>query len=473
MDNLTVNYIFKLGEKTFSVFGLVLVISLFLFCGEEDLKARNCQKGNTIDRYVEESEDVESKKYIEKKLSWWQDARFGLFIHWGLYAQDGCFWNGQDGRSEHMMRILKIPIQEYSKIAKEFDPVDFDAEEWVKIAKDAGMKYLVITAKHHDGFAMFNSPSNDYNIVKQTPWKRDPLKELSDACKKHGIKFGVYYSLGRDWHHPHCNSIGGRRSNTWDFPNEEEKDFSIYFHQKVIPQITELMTFYKPSILWFDTPELISKEQSNELLELIQNYNPKCIVNQRIGNGLGDYAVREQKIPEDGEPFPWETCMTMSRSWGYHKTDNEWKSAQTIIFHLADIASKGGNLLLNVGPTGKGVFPEPSVKILKEIGAWLKVNGEAIYETGASPLGKFDWGRCTKKIGKKINTLYLIVFNWPQDGVLHIPQIKKEIKKAQIISTKEKLKTTVSDQGLKIKLPIVAPDEIASVIKLKIDGSLR
>jgi len=409
----------------------------------------------------------------QERLEWWSNARFGLFLHWGLYSQDGCFWHGQDGRSEHMMRILKIPIADYEKIAKEFNPVKFNADQWAKTAKDAGMKYMIITSKHHDGFAMFNSPSNDYNIVKQTPWGRDPIKELSIACKKQGIKFGVYYSLGRDWHHPQCNSKGGNRSNLWDFPNEKEKDFSIYFNEKVKPQIKELMTQYKPAIVWFDTPELISKSESLELLNLIHSIDPKCIVNQRIGNNLGDYAVREQKIPKNGEPKPWETCMTMSGSWGYHKTDHNWKSAETLIHNLVNISSKGGNLLLNVGPTGEGVFPSSSLIILKEVGNWLKVNGEAIYNTTSSPIGKLPWGCCTKKVNKKTTTLYFTIFSWPENGELLIPQIKNKVIKAEILTNGKRIKTTSSDEGLLIQLPKYAPDKIASVLKIKIKGLVK
>ncbi|WP_372772871.1 alpha-L-fucosidase [Mangrovibacterium sp.] len=418
-------------------------------------------------------EYLESPELVAERLAWWNDARFGMFIHWGLYAHDGCFWNGQDGRSEHMMRNLQIPISEYEKIADEFNPQKFNADEWAKIAKDAGMKYMVITSKHHDGFAMFNSPSDDYNIVKQTPWKRDAVLELKQACEKQGIKFGVYYSLGRDWHHPQCNSKGGSRSNVWDFPEEEKKDYSIYFNEKVKPQISELITQYKPAIIWFDTPELITKEQSIELLALIHKLDPDCIVNQRVGNKLGDYAVREQKIPEGGEPQPWETCMTLNGAWGYHKTDDNWKTADSLVHSLVDIASKGGNFLLNVGPTGEGVIPAKSVSRLNEVGEWLIVNGEAVYGTTSSPMGEFDWGRCTKKVGKRNTTLYFAVFNWPESGELVIPQIKYKVQKASILKTGEPVKTETTNQGLKISLPEIAPDEMASVIKVEVKGLVK
>jgi len=429
---------------------------------------------DTGDKFANEKlEYLESPEVVAKRLEWWSDARFGMFIHWGLYAQDGCFWNGQDGRSEHMMRNLQIPIAEYEKIAHEFNPAKFNADEWAQIAKNAGMKYMVITSKHHDGFAMFNSPSNNYNIVQQTPWKRDPVKELAEACKKQGIKFGVYYSLGRDWHHPQCNSVDGWRSNVWDFPEEDQKDYSIYFNEKVKPQITELITQYHPAIIWFDTPELITKAQSIELLALIHKLDPDCIVNQRVGNKLGDYAVREQKIPKGGEPQPWETCMTMNGAWGYHKTDHNWKSADSLIHSLLDIASKGGNFLLNVGPTGEGIIPAPSVERLSEMGEWLQQNGEAVYGTTSSPFGKFAWGRCTKKVTRKNTTLYFSVFNWPQNGKIIIPELSNSVIKASLLANGKSLETAVSEDGLTIFLPSSAPDKFASVIKVKIKGTVK
>lgn len=429
---------------------------------------------DTGDKFADAKlEYLESPEVVAKRLQWWSDARFGMFIHWGLYAQDGCFWNGQDGRSEHMMRNLQIPIAEYEKIAHEFNPIKFNADEWAQIAKNAGMKYMVITSKHHDGFAMFNSPSNNYNIVEQTPWKRDPVQELADACKKQGIRFGVYYSLGRDWHHPQCNSVDGWRSNVWDFPDEAKKDYSIYFNEKVKPQITELITQYHPAIIWFDTPELITKAQSIELLALIHKLDPDCIVNQRVGNKLGDYAVREQKIPKGGEPQPWETCMTMNGAWGYHKTDENWKSPDSLIHSMIDIASKGGNFLLNVGPTGEGIIPAPSVERLSEMGAWLQQNGEAVYGTTSSPLGKFPWGRCTKRVEDGNTSLYFSVFNWPASGKLFIPGLSNTVLKASLLKNNKTLRTLGADGGLTVFLPQLAPDRFASVIKVEIEGTVQ
>ena len=361
-----------------------------------------------------------------KRLAWWSDARFGMFIHWGLYAQWGCHYPGTNGEllnggSEHMMLHLKIPLADYAKIADGFNPTNFNADEWVSIAKNAGMKYIVITSKHHDGFAMFDSASSDYTIVKRTPWHRDPVKELAEACRKQGLKFGVYYSLGRDWADPDVPTRDGYRSNTWDYTNETGKVFSKYFARKVKPQIAELLTQYQPAVLWFDTPEKISAAESQELVDLIHKLQPDCIINSRVGNRLGDYGVQEQKIPGAGDVKPWETCMTLNGHWGYFLGDEKWKSPETVIRNLVDIVSKGGNYLLNVGPTGQGIVPQGAVKDLSAVGAWMKANGESIYGTEAFNWFKTQpaWGRVTHK-GDEI---YLHVFDWPKDGKLVVPHV--------------------------------------------------
>ena len=357
----------------------------------------------------------------QQRLAWWSEARFGMFIHWGLYSQDGCFYKGTNGGSEHMMQRLKIPLADYARIADDFNPVGFNADEWVRIAKDAGMKYMVLTSKHHDGFAMYASETNDYNIVERTPWHRDPVQELAGACRKAGLKFGVYYSLGRDWADPDVPTRDGYRSNTWDYPDESKKVFARYFERKVKPQITELLTHYGLiAVLWFDTPEEISAAESHELVALIHRLQPDCIVNSRVGHGLGDYGVSEQKIPGGADAKPWETCMTLNGHWGYFKGDEKWKPAPTVIHNLVDIISKGGNYLLNVGPTGKGVIPAGAVADLSAVGAWMQVNGEAIYGTKAGPLKTVpSWGRVTQKG----DNLYLHVFEWPKDGKLVVPEI--------------------------------------------------
>lgn len=425
----------------------------------------------------------ESQEAAAKRLQWWSDARFGMFIHWGLYSQWGCHYSGTNGElinggSAHMMLRLKIPLADYAKIADVFDPTNFNAAEWVRIAKNAGMKYMIFTAKHHDGFAMFNSPSCDYNIVKRTPWHRDPVKELADACRKQGLKFGVYYSLGRDWADPDVPTKNGYRSNTWDFPEQTNRAvFALYFKRKVVPQVTELLTEYHPAVLWFDTPEEISTAESRQLLALIHGLEPDCIVNSRIGHGLGDYGVQEQKIPGGGTR-PWETCMTLNHHWAYFLGDNNWKSPTTVIHDLVDIASKGGNYLLDVGPTGKGVIPPEAVSILEQVGDWLKVNGAAIYGTTASPLRiQPTWGRVTEKATSDGATLYLSVFDWPRDGTLVVPGLQSKIAKAYLLMSNfhgwhKRLKAANGADGVTVSVPINAPDTICSVIVLEIKGAL-
>ena len=419
---------------------------------------------------------LESPAVVAGRLQWWSDARFGMFIHWGLYSQWGCHYpgtNGEmlDGRSEHMMLHLKMPLAQYAKIAEVFNPTNFNADEWVRIAKAAGMKYMVITAKHHDGFAMYKSSSSDYNIVVRTPWKRDPIQALAAACRRQGLKFGLYYSLGRDWEDPDVPTRDGYRSNTWDYPDEDKKDFSKYFERKVKPQIRELVMQYHPAIIWFDTPERISKAESVELIHLIHQLQPNCIINQRVGNRLGDYRVAEQKIPEGGFSDPWETCMTLNRHWGYYLGDDEWKPTETVVHNLIDIVSKGGNYLVNVGPTGQGIIPGGAVDDLHAVGDWMKVNGAAIYGTTASPFKqKLPWGRCTSKIGRS-TILYLHVFDWPKDGKLMVPGLKNSVKSATLLASRGKLKTSAGVDGVEIEVPAEAPDKISTTIALKIDGS--
>ncbi|MCH6255974.1 alpha-L-fucosidase [Puniceicoccaceae bacterium K14] len=417
----------------------------------------------------------------DDRLEWWKDARFGMFIHWGAYSKAGGEWKGTTDHGEWLQFSAKIPVAEYSEFAKGFNPVDFDAKEWVAIAKTAGMKYLVITTKHHDGFAIFDSPSNEYNIVDWSEFGRDPIKELSDACHEGGIRFGVYYSLGRDWHDPDVPTKNGARSNLIDYPDEESKDFSKYFERKVKPQVRELLTQYgQLDIIWFDTPGLITKEQSMELRDMIRELQPQCIINNRIGNGMGDYGTPEQKIPSGKDIEPWETCMTVSeRIWGYNKYVG-YRESETLIRNLIDISSKGGNYLLNVGPTGEGIIPEESVERLNAMGEWLDINGEAIYACGPTPFGpevghysdteldkygnpKFisEWKwRATTQPGK----LFIHVFEWANE--LRIPAIEKSVENVNLLGDPDRkaLSFDQSSEGIQIFLPEAAPDEIATVI---------
>lgn len=319
-------------------------------------------------------------------LHWFKDAKFGLFIHWGLYSQTAGEWKGHPTQGgEHFMLYERIPLKEYAAIAKDFNPVKFDAKKWARAAKHAGMKYLVYTTKHHDGFAMYNSACSDYNIVKSTPYGKDPLKELAEACRKEGIKLGLYYSLGRDWEDPDVPTnwpVKAGRSNSWDYPDEDSKQLPAYIERKVKPQLKELLTNYgEIAVIWFDTPELVTKQQSEELRELIHSLQPGCLINSRIGNGLGDYSIVEQKLSDGINNKPWEACLTMGKNWGYNRFDTVYKKPDILIRNFVDIVSKGGNLLLNVGPDQTGCFPQQTNVVLDTFHKWLKNNGEAIYGT--------------------------------------------------------------------------------------------
>lgn len=319
-------------------------------------------------------------------MQWFQDAKLGMFVHWGLYSQTAGEWKGHPTRGgEHFMLYERIPLKEYALIANDFNPTEFDAEKWVKTAKDAGIKYIVYTTKHHDGFAMYDSKCSDYNIVKRTPYAKDPLKELAEACRKEGVKLGLYYSLGRDWEDPDVPTNWPEkagRSNTWDFPDEDSKQLPRYIERKVKPQIKELLTNYgEIAFMWFDTPELVTETQSRELRDIIKTLQPECLINSRIGNGLGDYSIIEQKLSDKIIESPWEACITMGKNWGYNQFDTVYKAPDMLIRNLTDIVSKGGNLLLNVGPNQKGCFPEQTRPIFDAFNKWLSDNGEAIYGT--------------------------------------------------------------------------------------------
>ncbi|MDE7460604.1 MAG: alpha-L-fucosidase [Paramuribaculum sp.] len=319
-------------------------------------------------------------------MQWFQDAKLGMFVHWGLYSQTAGEWKGHPTRGgEHFMLYERIPLKEYALIANDFNPTEFDAEKWVKTAKDAGIKYIVYTTKHHDGFAMYDSKCSDYNIVKRTPYAKDPLKELAEACRREGVKLGLYYSLGRDWEDPDVPTNWPEkagRSNTWDFPDEDSKQLPRYIERKVKPQIKELLTNYgEIAFMWFDTPELVTETQSRELRDIIKTLQPECLINSRIGNGLGDYSIIEQKLSDKIIESPWEACITMGKNWGYNQFDTVYKAPDMLIRNLTDIVSKGGNLLLNVGPNQKGYFPEQTRPIFDAFNKWLSDNGEAIYGT--------------------------------------------------------------------------------------------
>ena len=407
----------------------------------------------------------------EKRLQWWRDARFGMFIHWGLYAVPAGEWNERPvpGLGEWIMNRAKIPVREYEQLAPQFNPVKFNADEWVAVAKNAGMKYIVITSKHHDGFAMFGSKASPYNIVDATPFHRDPLKELAAACKKAGLRLGFYYSQTQDWHE--SDAVG----NDWDFTDESKKNFTRYLEAKVKPQVRELLTHYGPiGLIWFDTPRNITKEQSEELVTLVHQLQPDCLVSGRVGHGVGDYdSAGDNQISVGKVRRDWETPVTLNDTWGFKADDNNWKPASVLIRQLAQVASRGGNYLLNVGPTAEGLIPQPSVERLAEVGRWMKVNGESIYGSSPSPLPyELPWGVITTRSDRA----YLHAFHWPAND-FELYGVKNKVGRAYLLSSpardlkvEQRYDETLDHYSLRLKTRAQAPDANDSVIVLETNG---
>ena len=406
-------------------------------------------------------------------MKWWKAARFGMFIHWGLYSVPAGVWHGKrvvPGYGEWIKNNRHIPNRQYNALAKRFDPVDFNASQWVKIAREAGMKYLVITSKHHDGFCMFNTKATDFNIVKDTPWHKDPLAMLSAACRQQGIKFCTYYSI-MDWHSrdqlPAHPSATHPTYNPTHFAPGRKAAYLRYMKR----QIHELITQYHTHLIWFDGQWMHgwNKSCARELYRYIRSIDPTVILNSRIGSGYGDYATPEQHIPPMGIPGPWETCMTINTTWGYVSWNHDWKSSATLIHHLIHCASGGGNFLLNVGPTATGIIPQPEVKRLLAVGKWLRVNGQAIYGSHRTPFAqKLPFGYATQKPGK----LFLEVIRWPRSRTLVVP-MHNTITKAYLLADHLKLQTAHGFDGQLVYLPPAAPDPVASVIVLKLAGPVQ
>jgi alpha-L-fucosidase len=398
----------------------------------------------------------------DPRLDWWRDAKFGLFIHWGLYALPAGIWKGQKipGIGEWIMKRAQIPVAEYEQLANQFNPVEFDADAWVRLAKTAGQRYIVITSKHHDGFCMYGSQVTDYNIVDATPFARDPIAELAEACQRHGLKLGLYYSQTQDWHHP--NGDG----NEWDFI-EEEKDFDDYVETYVKPQVRELLTRYGPiCLIWFDTPKRMTEAQSRSLLTLVHELQPDCLVSGRIGNQMGDYtSARDNRIPPVAVDTDFETPATINDTWGFKGYDHTWKSIGDMVRKLVDIASKGGDYLLNVGPTAGGSIPKASVGRLLGMGAWLDVNGESVYGTRPGPIQGLDWCRSTLKPGK----LYLHVFDWPEGGVLRLPDDGRQFTRAYLLGDPDQASLALrrEDGALTISVPDDPIDSMDTVVVLE------
>jgi len=398
---------------------------------------------------------------------WWQEAKYGMFIHWGLYSQIAGEWKGV--RTPHIgewiMKHQNIPISDYEKVACEFNPTGFNAVDWVRLAKDAGMKYLVITAKHHDGFAMYHSKCSKYNIVDATPFGRDPIEELAEACAKEGIKMCFYYSQAQDWHDPDGYGYG-------PVP-DERKNFKRYLDEKCKPQLVELLTQYGDiGLIWFDTPMIMSNEHSRELANLVKNIQPDCLVSGRIGNQFGDYmSTGDNMIPVLPYLGDWEVPATLNDTWGYKYFDENWKQSKEIVECLLKINSRGGNYLLNVGPDGRGIIPQASIDILRCVGRWMQSNGESIYATKVAPLFPYEmpWGYFTWKPGK----LFMHVLEWRSSVQVHC--FASRIKKAYLLTMGEEIFYTQSyspasqQHRVTFQLPEKPVDPLDTVVVMEIN----
>ncbi|MEM7432613.1 MAG: alpha-L-fucosidase [Pseudomonadota bacterium] len=452
----------KSSRGFFSTRKYALTALLLLGCSSLGVAEEVAFKGPYEDETAQER---------DARMAWWREARFGLFIHWGVYSVPAGTHNGEqiENIGEWIMHYGQIPVAEYQEYAKEFNPVNYDPEAWVLMAKDAGMKYIVITAKHHDGFALFDTAASDWNIVKATPYGEDVLKPLAEAARKHGIKLGFYYSQAQDWVHP-----GG---SFWDgvgWDPAQEGDMDEYLRDIAVPQVRELFTNYgEISILWWDTPIDMTPERA-AMFDGLVDLQPGIIVNNRLLYGVdGDLRTPEQHIPATGLDYDWEACQTMNTTWGYKSYDDDWKSSEQLIRNLVDVASKGGNYLLNVGPMANGEIPQESIDRLKDVGEWMRVYSSSIYGTTASPFVRLSWGRATKKEYPNATDLFLHVFDWPADGLLKVDGLRSEVSGAYFMADfQQRIPVASTPTGVALQLPDEPLDDVDTVIVLKIKGEL-
>jgi len=425
---------------------------------------------------------TETKAQRDARMAWWREYRFGMFIHWGAYAVPAGTYNGArvPWIGEWIMSRAHVPIPEYEQFVHQFNPTKFNPDEWVRIAKDAGMKYIIITSKHHDGFAIFDSKVSGYDIVDASPYHRDAIRALAGAAHRQGMKFGVYYSI-MDWHHPDAQGPNFPEYNSRTFTNPH---FDRYVESYMKPQLTELITQYPEiDVLWFDGEWIAdwTDARGKAIYDYLHSLKPSLIINNRVGHtrqglsgldregrvGLGDFGTPEQVVPPEGLPgVDWETCMTMNDTWGFKSFDDNWKDTRTLLRTLIDVASKGGNFLLNVGPTAEGLIPAPSVNRLAEMGAWMRVNGDAIYGTKVSPYGQPAWGRYTAK-GDRV---FAHIFDWPKDGRLALSGLSEKPARVYLLADNKPLDIEQSPNGAVVHLPPVPPSTIASVLVLELSS---
>jgi alpha-L-fucosidase len=431
--------------------------------------------------YLNESPDA-----FDTRMEWWRDARFGMFIHWGAYAIPAGVYKDQPvgGIGEWIMNTARIPISEYETFVGQFNPVQFDAVEWVRIAKDAGMKYIIITSKHHDGFSIWDSDVSQYDVIDAAPFKRDILLELSEAAENEGIQLGFYHSI-MDWHHPDAQ---GPHYPTYNTREKNNPDFIHYVDDYLKPQVKELVDNYDPAVLWFDgewIPEW-THEMGLDLYSFVRSLKPDILINNRVDKGrqgmqgmtrtdqqyAGDFGTPEQEILEGTSAFDWESCMTMNDTWGYKSTDDNWKSAEMLIHNLVDIAAKGGNYLLNVGPTAEGLIPQASVERLAAIGDWMDVNEEAIY--GSRLWVHYEDGEGVRYTHTGGDHVYAVSLGWPGEQLTlhHVkPEVNSEI---YLLGYDQPLAWSFDDAGgLSITMPETLQDETRRPCKYAYSFKIR
>lgn len=404
-----------------------------------------------------------------ERTALFRDGNYGMFMHWGLYSHLGGKWKGETfyGIGEWIKRQMKISEADYMAVANEFNPSEFDAKAIARTAKDAGMKWIIITSKHHEGFAMFKS-KHPFNIVDATPFQRDPMKELSQACREAGLGFGFYYSHNQDWTAP--GGTGGPAANADGSP----ASFEQYFREKCFPQVKEICTQYGPlNYIWFDTPGKMPKELVVQLVDLVRQTQPNAMLCSRVGHGLGDYESKgDMEVPPRNIEGLWETCDTTNDSWSYAWYDQNWKDSREILQRLVSTVGRGGTYLLNVGPDGKGRIPDQAAKYLRKAGEWIRRYPQVIQAAGPSPWGHaLPWGDVTTQG----NLLNLAVFDWPRDGKLWLPGLQTEIAEAAVVSGDKLLPVTWSNVGnwTAFAVPAAAPDHPASILVVRLKGAAQ
>ncbi len=395
------------------------------------------------------------------------DGNYAMFIHWGLYSQ---LANKVDGKTyygigEWIMnpRMAGIPVTEYQGLAKQFNPVKFDAMEVAQLAKDAGMKYIIITSKHHDGFAMYHSQANPFNVVDATPLKRDPMKDLAQACQQVGLGFGFYYSHNQDWTFP-----GGGNGPQTDAQGNAAT-FDDYFQKKCLPQVKEITSQYGPiELVWFDTPGRMPKEYVEQLVAVVRKNQPNALVSGRAGHDLGDYqTLGDMEVPLHNVEGLWEAVDTTNDSWAYAWYDENWKTPKDVLQRLIACVARGGTYMLNIGPRGDGSVPERAVRSLRRSGEWIQRYPQVVYGTDASPWQHaLPWGDVTVKE----NRLFLSVFEWPVAGELHLPGLKTDIRSAKLLrgDDSDAIEYEQVHGWTKFRLPPRAPETLVSVIEIEL-----